>query len=285
MIAKDRDSSVRLSTAGREALEEHLDAERRRILAEATRLGDGTALSAFDIVNAVELITAREREAPVRGYRRTSLERWKTWSALAFVAVGLLGVVAIVIPILLNIPDKGVGSAEPWLQAAVSVAAGAATAAVGFAAVALAGGARRANRYAREMNDIEVTPLYGDRSTHSHAIEVDPALRQSWIIRTQSQRATGAFIASWILLEEQLRELGGDFLGIPPEDARRYPFGELLRRLQREGVLAPTDYQTLRELLALRNAVMHGGDYDPSSLERADAAIPQLRDRIKLRAR
>jgi hypothetical protein len=144
---------------------------------------------------------------------------------------------------------------------------------------------QRETKYSRVAEDFEWGRAFREIQASSHMHEAAPEVSDSWMIRTQSQRATGAFIANWIMLEEQLREIGSAFLGIPPEDARRYPIGELLRSLQREEILTPTDYEVLRELLALRNAVLHGGDFESGALERADAIIPDLRDKLKFRVR
>jgi hypothetical protein len=64
----------------------------------------------------------------------------------------------------------------------------------------------------------------------------------------------------WIDIEKDLRRLATIALGISEEDARGYPMGELLRLLHRVNVIDETILARTREMLNIRNGIVHSGD-------------------------
>lgn len=265
----DSNVSGRLSKAGREALTEHLDAERVRILAEATRLSDGAPLSAFDIVNAVDVLSTRDRGASTHRYSQVRSARSRTTS-LAILVTTLLVTLVATLAVWLAFTFQQPQTPAPWSEVLLSVIAGALTAAAGAAALVGLRLMQRTNRYSREIQNRQL----------EHVDEGAGQRRKPWDLSQPSDRATGSFISNWVRLEFDLRELGSDNLGIPYEDARRYPIGELLRMLVKAGTLSESNYVRTRELLTLRNKVVHGQDFAADDLEKAEKQILNLRSAL-----
>lgn len=284
---KDRDvgPSSPLSEAGRQALEEHLSFEREQVIAEAKRLSDGSPLSAFDIVNAVELIASRERDCASPVYLRDIRGgNQKFRISRLWLSVGAVLAIAAMIAVVLIAVLGGsslTASEQQFLAALATVCAGAG--ALVSALMAMNGARQRERAAALELRRFEVESAFRPTSTivttSSGSLPND-----SWFHFLKDRRAVGAFVTNWIFLENQLREMGGEVLGISREDSRRYPFGELLRRLQHAGILSPADYEGLRKILVLRNRVIHGEDVDRSELDAAEVSVSMFVDKLKVRS-
>lgn len=281
MTADDREPRSRLSNAGRAALDEYLSAERSRILTEATRLSDGGLLSAFDIVNAIDLIKARYSRPQVDSSRRVDLVRalrpgFSPWVAATAAMLTILGLLIAVVPTVVNKPEP---PASSILVAVITISVGAAVATIVLVLIMSVRSYQRASRRDQELLEVEAAVFEAHRQKQTIDGLVDRRTdqgRESWMLRTREEREKGAFIARWIVVEEILRSIGSRFLGIPPMDARRYPIGELLRMLVSKGVLSDTSYQEIRDLMALRNAVLHGGKFDVGDLPQAEERLENL---------
>lgn len=265
-----------LSPAAREALSEHLNSERNRILAEAIRLSAGEPLSAFDIVNAVDLLTTRDREAPAHRYAQYRSERSRSNTMLVASLSGLAALTTTLVVVIVVFFQQS-SSSVLWTDALLSVVAGAVgVLAVAAATTGLLYASRRSNRHTVELLAVHRRELEDlNAGIHTRRIPRDRL--------DSGNRIVGSFITNWIRLESELRDLGSERLGIPSEDARRYPIGELLRMLVKAGYFNDSDYELTRDLLTLRNEVMHGRDFDPDDLLRAETVISDLQ--MKLRAR
>ena len=89
--------------------------------------------------------------------------------------------------------------------------------------------------------------------------------------------ASYAFIQRWKLIEETLRKLSGESgLG-----SSRRPFSSIIQELQFRGQLSKSDGNRLRELLSMRNAIVHeeyrvGRDEIRFAINNADDLLIQI---------
>lgn len=265
-------------------MREHLDAERQRILSEAIRLSDGAPLSAFDIVNAAELLESRDRLSGTklldsRGGMSGKAQRIRQrerafYSAFMLGGLGILG--ALVSALLVYSFDPSTRfEAGSMSQAIIGILAGIAVAAMGsFAFIAFSNARSRS----RQLTFDEFATSESVLAAADSSFGVSGAFDMTDM---GTRRQIGSFLTGWISLEMDLRELGTSALGIPEEDARRYPLGELLRLLVRSNVITEEAYSATRSLLALRNAVMHAGSFDAAALKDSENQIASLRSSFK----
>lgn len=258
----------RLSRAGKEALDEHLSRERIRVLREASRLGRGAPLSAFDIVNAVEALSARETASSRHSYPAgPALLRSRTMAVSA--AVMMLAALSLLLVIFVlavpKTPDANADQILPILLGVLTASFAVVGATVAMLLVTRANTARR-RQEARYLYELDATSGRLDRAVRSISANAAP--------RRDDKR--GQFISKWISFEHQLRELGSREIGISSEDARRYPIGELLRMLRAETKISGKQYAQIRATLDLRNRVMHNGDAPAEEVERGIRLLSDL---------
>ncbi len=89
----------------------------------------------------------------------------------------------------------------------------------------------------------------------------------------------GRYLALWRDLELALRDTAASQLG---ESAANAPMSILLEVLDSKGVLSDRESDRLRELLALRNSVVHGrGDAKPEDLEGASRDSERILGKLR----
>jgi hypothetical protein len=96
--------------------------------------------------------------------------------------------------------------------------------------------------------------------------------------REVSTDSIGEFIARWVELELALRSTAVVRLG---ESASGVPVSQLLTILTSAEVLSASDANTLKKLLSMRNAVVHGrGGAPPDEIRHAMREIQEVLDRL-----
>ncbi|WP_314506025.1 hypothetical protein [uncultured Microbacterium sp.] len=281
MTSVDRKIAA-LTSGGEAALMEYLNAERSRILAEATSLSDGGPLTAADIVNAYGALEARQ-SAPVflsgstaaRSQISGSVDaddrrkwNWVLASVAAIVTGGALAAA-----LAMSLQNGGEGWTGFWSIVIPIVA-------VGFAGWAVV---RTLVSSARELAEARL--LIAERKAarlNREAIRFDPdsSVRLTLADEPLTPDTTQGleFVIRWGSVESDLRRLGTNTLGISEESVERYPIGELLRGLLRSGVITSDFYDDARTLLRVRNEILHSQGPSKSELGTALDLVEPVQD-------
>lgn len=114
--------------------------------------------------------------------------------------------------------------------------------------------------------------------------------------RTESHAATGPidavpnisnripialrFIKQWIELEKHLRRLLRSSIHVSEEIATDYPIGKLLHILRSEDTLDDRLAENIREMLKIRNQLVHGKSVDPEDIHHGLSAMAAIRSNL-----
>lgn len=241
----DVDSSY-IRPDGETALNVHLSNEKERIIREATRLNRGERLSANAINNAIGSLKVRDRMLPSLGHARFRL------IPILFTLLALSSSLSVLVLIIIFTQDWNLDAELPPIWNGISLGIAVMCAALGVVAVV---GALRARR-----------------SEMALRYDILTAANKSDLIANQPKRHSNSdfldFMRYWISIERTIRHLGFTKLSIPTKDAERYPIGELLGLLTKENILSHEAYEKTRNIMRLRNLIVHGGieEIDQESL-------------------
>lgn len=271
-----RADDARLSRAAREALEEHLNRERMRVLSEARRLGEGESLSAFEIVNAVEALKARDHASARHDYSPGRSMFRSTRMLILFLVT--LAVATSALAVIVSLPVTPTGSSAEQL---LPVVVGILTATLAVIAVTVAMiGVMRVNIWRRRFDAQYAYALdAASRNLYERAVPI-PAERHS----RREDKSAGAFISKWISFEKQLRDMGSREIGIASADARRFPIGELLRMLRADINMSPERQEQILQVLDLRNRILHSGEFSSDEVEKGMESLEELNRVLESRA-
>lgn len=264
----DRARNSSLSAAADEALREYLQMERERVLSEATRLHSGGLLSSFDIVNAIEALEARDRSVSRPEFHRSrSREIRSLLLGASILALVLALTLSSALFLILNETRTEEAATSSTLMNVVLGGVTALTAAIAAFSISAALRTVRSRSERKAGRDFIAVYEHVNEDSHLHRIDERNRIFITLQGRSSDEKAAGQFIVRWVSLERELRELGSKALGIPSEDARRYPIGELLRLLRRDGSLDNESYELTRSALRLRNMILHDGHVDSADVE------------------
>ncbi|MCH6229344.1 hypothetical protein MK786_01140 [Microbacterium sp. CFH 31415] len=239
---------VQMSDAARATLQEYLAQYEARVLAEATHLTAGQALTPRDIVNTVEALEARNADRDVWYALHTTRRRGSRPNFLVFVLLGLTLVaflLAYALPLMFNVSGD--------LTATVLVSFGTATLAGAGALV----GFRYADRAESERAEAAFQLAAAERAK-ADAIADSRAAYAAWDGSAYIASESSDFLHEWMRVEERIRSLASVALGMSRADVEDYPIGLLLDRLSALHVLDETRRNDLVKVLNVRNAVAHG---------------------------
>lgn len=257
MSAMSDVNPIRISPAGAAAMEEYLASERKRILEEASRLSEVSPLSSFDIVNAIDALNVRGN-LEIRQRVRPSQMQSRYLSRISLLAmVSLFSVIMSAVLLVVALNSKWELATEVPSSLMNILAGGLVATSILAAAVAF----MFTLRAYRQANKLQVhRELVGENPNLSISDPVRVHFERGDSLREAVNEGTSmSYLAKWISVESMLRRLGVQSLGIPSDDARRYPIGELLRMLLRAKVIDSEIYGDTRHALQLRNRILHEG--------------------------
>lgn len=294
MMARFQARGGRLTPAAEATVDEYAERLRRELIFEAVTLSADEEVTPADIVNARGSLEARKRGPAVDDFGMHLLE--SSFRRDRRVAIWLLVALAALTFNLINGAFLSIGvtpDGEWWLIFTLTVTA------VGVAALAAAGALLGRSASDRRLFMMRSSRGKTDRpfTGEDLAVAADPWVEFASGFGSNTvgardsdrddRRVDLALISTWIDVERDLRRLATLALGIFEEDARGYPMGELLRLLNRSGVLDDATVDDTRRMLAVRNQLVHANgpiDNPVESLAHMAKLAKVVRDLVRSHA-
>ena len=245
----------RLSPAAQSRLEDYVSEFVDEIVSEAVHLNPDDVVTSRDIGDAYDQLRSKARgyggsTSPLEATRIALQPRsviFPLMSALASAATAAL---------LFSVTFRGSGNTPISDNGLILVAAFIAyIAALASASAVLLTWMRARRERARAVRYAEL----GGRDDDKVAYYLAEALSSRSTKSDDSAYLTARFIPKWARLEDRLRRLAIESLGMPEEMAEDYPIGPLLSDLTEVGILDSKRGDEFAQILDVRNRLAHGG--------------------------
>lgn len=245
----------RLSPAARSRLDNYVSEFADEIVSEAIHLNPDDVVTSRDIGDAYDQLRSKRdnRQVPTSQVVAAQIVL-QPRSVLFPLMSALASVVTFVLLLYVSFPSSSAKQAgnEGLILVAMFLAYVAALASISTILLAWMRARReraRAVRYAE----------LGGRDENQIAYYLAEALSSGSTKSDDSAYLTARFIPKWARLEDRLRRLAIDGLGMPEAMAEDYPIGPLLSDLTRVGILDPERGDEFAQILDVRNRLAHGG--------------------------
>lgn len=245
----------RLSPAARSRLDDYVSEFVDEIVSEAVHLNPDDIVTSRDITDAHDRLRSQRHDSdgsmsPIEATRIALQPRsviFPLMSALASIVTAAL---------LFSVSFRG-GSNTPSSDSGLILVAAflAYIAALSSMSAILLAWMRARRERARAVRYAEL----GGRGDEQVAYYFAEALSSRATKSDDSAYLTARFIQQWARLEDRLRRLAIEALGMPKDMAEDYPIGPLLSDLTAVGVLDSERGDDFAQILDVRNRLAHGG--------------------------
>lgn len=245
----------RLSSAAQSRLDRYVSEFVDEIVAEAVHLNPDDVLTSRDIGDAYEHLHSRRRSSsgpvsPIEATRIAVQPRTVIFPLMS--AIAAIVTAALLFYVSFSGRDKISSSDEGLMLVAALLAY---IAAITSMSAILLGWMRARRERARAIRYAEL----GGRDDSQVAYYLAEALSSRSSKSDDGAYLTAKFIPKWARLEDRLRRLAIEALGMPEDMAEDYPIGPLLSDLTRVGVLDVERGDEFAQILDVRNRLAHGG--------------------------
>lgn len=242
----------RLSPAARSLLDDYVSIFADEIISKAVQLNPDDVVTSRDVGDAYEQVQSKRRGL---GEAASSAEAARIALRPGSVVLPLMGLgasIAAAVVLLSEAFSPTRGGSDAVILVAGFLAY---VAALASASTILLGWMRARRERARAVTYAEL----GGRDDDQVGLYLAEALASKSTKSDDSAYLTALFIRKWARLEDRLRRLAIESLGMSQGIAEDYPIGPLLSDLTQVGVLDSERGNEFAQILDVRNRLAHGG--------------------------